>query len=204
MHPRPHLRRLVPVVLGVLLVAAACGGAPSFADHACTDGFIRNTEPELEALLPTTFEGRAPDAVSSGRNCEADSLGSLAAHSVTAFQFAGATWDFGGGRAATFAIAALPDKALPAAWVEEFYERGARGGRRTGNIEVSRPTMATIGEVYRLDVLNDLSLQTIVVWQDGDRVRDVLLATPVSPTAERSNHDAFVDRAVAAALSSPR
>ena len=203
----PGLHHRVVAAAGALVVAllaAACSaGAGTLPVGSCTDGTIQNSEPALEALLPATFEGRAPDALSSGRNCTAETLGSLTEHGVTAFQFAGATWDFGAGTAATFAIEALPDQRLPAAWVEEFYERGARGGRRTGDIQVSRPTVAPIGEVYRLDVLNDLSLQTIVVWADGNRVRDVLVATPVSPTAVRAQHDGLVDRAVAAALSSP-
>ena len=202
MHPRPHLRGLVPVAIAALLVAAACGGAPSFAIHSCTDGFIRNTEPELEGLLPTTFDGQTATPT-SGRNCKAENLGTLVEHGISAFLFAGVSWDFGGGKAVTFAIEALPDRALPAAWVEEFYEAGARTGRRTGDVTVSHPSIAQVGEVYRLDVLNDLSLQTIVVWQDGDRVRDVLVATQVSPTAVRADHDALVDRAIAAALSSP-
>ena len=199
MHPRPHHRWPVLLAVGMLLAAVACGGAPSFANHACTDGFLRNTEPELEALLPRTFEGQSATAT-SGRNCKSDNLGSLAAHGVTAFRFAGVTWDFGSGKAVTFAVEALPDAPLPAAWVEEFYEVGARTGRRTSDVTVTRPTLEPIGEVYRLDVLNDLSLQTIVVWQDGDHVRSVLVATQVSPTAVRADHDALVDRAVAAAM----
>lgn len=187
----------------MLLVASACGGGPSFAIHACTDGFIRNTEPELEALLPTTFDGQA-STTSSGRNCKPENLGSLADHGVTALQYGGATWDFGAGTAVTMAIEAIPAAPLPVAWIEEFYELGARTGRKTSDVTVTHPTIAPIGEVYRLDVLNDLSLQTIVIWQDGDRVRDLLVATQVSPTAVRADHDALVDRALAAAVSSAR
>jgi len=200
----PHQIRAVAVVVIVMALAAlGCNPTPSFALHACTDGFLRNTEPELEALLPTTFDGQAA-TTSSGRNCKPENLGSLVEHGVSALQFAGVTWDFGSGTAVTMAIEAIPDATLPAAWIEEFYEFGARTGRRTSDVTVTHPTFEPIGEVYRLDVLNDLSLQTIVVWQDGERVRDVLVATQVSPTAVRADHDALVDRALAAAVSSAR
>jgi len=203
--PRLHRigRQHALLALAALVVASACGGAPSFAIHACTDGYVRNTEPELEALLPTTFDGQAA-TTSSGRNCKPENLGSLVEHGVSALRYAGATWDFGSGTAVTMAIEAIPDATLPVAWIEEFYEIGARTGRRTSDVTVSHPTLDSLGEVYRLDVLNDLSLQTIVIWQDGERVRDILVATQVSPTAVRADHDALVDRALATAVSSAR
>lgn len=187
----------------IVLVVVACAGNPFRPDGPCTiDGALPGAYPELEALLPTKFEGRTSDIRNSGRNCTPEALGTLATHGVDELRFAGATWDFGGGRAATFAVMALPDAALPAAWVEELYEYGARTGKKTDNLEVTRPTIVGIGPVFRLDVLNDLSLQTIVVWPDGDRVRDLLVSTQVSPTASRADHDAFVGRAFETAAGS--
>src|SRR5207237_193640 len=120
---------------------------------------------------------------------------------VHALRSAGATWDEGGGPAESAAILALPDgRPLPAAWAEELYETGARTAKHTENIETSRPTYPGIGGVYRLDTLNDLSYQSVVVWPDGPVVRVVIVATPVSPSASKPDHDARVDEAVAAAI----
>jgi hypothetical protein len=197
--PELHqIRAFAAVAVWLALLAQGCATAPSFAIHSCTDGFIRNTEPELELLVPTSFEGKA-STVTSGRNCKPENLGSLVQHGVTEYQFAGNSWDLGGGDYVTLAVEALPDRPLPAAWVEEFYESSARVGRRTSDVQVSRPTMPPIGEVYRLTTLNDLSLQTVVIWPDGNVVRSVLVATQVSPTAVRADHDELVDRAVQAA-----
>ena len=199
MTPRLHqIRAFTAVVVWLALLTQGCTAAPSFAIHSCTDGFIRNTEPELESLVPKTFEGKA-SGVTSGRNCKPESLGSLVEHGVTEYQFAGNSWDLGGGDYVTMAVEALPGRPLPVTWVEEFYETSARAGKRTSDVQVSRPTVDPLGEVYRLTTLNDLSLQTIVIWPDRDVVRLVLVATTVSPTAVRADHDALVDRAIAAA-----
>lgn len=80
---------------------------------------------------------------------------------------------------------------------------GARNGRKTSNVEVSRPTVGGIGPVFRVDALNDLSLQTVVVWEGTGEANVVLVATPVGPTAVRADHDALVDRAIETAVSSP-
>ncbi|MEO7229667.1 MAG: hypothetical protein ABIZ30_03630, partial [Candidatus Limnocylindrales bacterium] len=50
---------------------------------------------------------------------------------------------------------------------------------------------------YRLDTLNKLSLQTVIVWGDGSDVRVVLVATSVDPSASRAAHEDLVARAVA-------
>jgi hypothetical protein len=100
----------------------------------------------------------------------------------------------------TIAVLGLPGEPLPVAWAEEFYEAGARSAPKTSNIEVSRPGLEGIGRGFRVDTLNDLSLQTVVVWDGGTGgVTVVLVATPVSPSAVRADHDALVERAVTAA-----
>jgi hypothetical protein len=58
--------------------------------------------------------------------------------------------------------------------------------------------MGAAGEVYRLDTLNDLSQQTIVVLPDSQPVRVAIVATRVEPGASLSGHNARVDAAVAA------
>ena len=94
----------------------------------------------------------------------------------------------------------MPSADLPADWISEFYDIGARTAKRTENIETSSPVVPGAGRVFRLDTLNDLSLQTVLVWQDGPVVRVVLVGTPVSPSATRTAHDDLVDRAAAATV----
>jgi hypothetical protein len=138
--------------------------------------------------------------VDSGRNCTEKALGSLIAHGAAGVRFAGATWDLGNGRGITSAVFGLAERDLPAAWIAEFYEIGARTAKRTENIATSRPVFAGTGETWRLDTLNDLSFQTVVTWGDGPLVRVVLVATPVSPDASRAAHDELVAKAVAATV----
>ena len=187
--------------MSLALIAAACSPAATFnpSGPCNADGKAPGAYPELEALLPTEFAGAPPTIVDSGRSCSSAALGSLAEHRVSELRFAGATWDHGSGRAATMAVLALPGAALPARWAEEFYELSARTAKRTGNIDVSRPEVEDVGLVFKLDTLNDLSFQTVVVWPDGERVRVVLVATPVNPSADRADHETFVDDALVAA-----
>ena len=88
---------------------------------------------------------------------------------------------------------------LEEAWVEEWYEQGARNAKRTDNIETSRPVLGGAGEVFRLDTLNSLSFQTVVTWQDAGLTHVVIVASDVAPGKERAAHDAKVEAAVAAA-----
>lgn len=159
--------------------------------------------PELEVLLPRALApgARAPDRVDSGRSCSDAALGSLKQHGVTELRFAGATWEEGGSDGTVIAVFATPSwvPQIEEAWVEEFYEAGARAGKKTDNIETSRPTIDPAGEVFRVDTLNDLSLQTVVTWQAAVRTHVVIVATAVNPGADRTTHDQRVAFAVAAA-----
>ena len=87
------------------------------------------TVPATDSSQPTS-EDASPTTVDSGANCSADALTTLAGHGVKELDFAGATWDAGNGVATSIAVLALPAGApLPVAWVEEFYEAGARSGK---------------------------------------------------------------------------
>lgn len=196
------LRTAVALALALGLVACGGGPAASFdpAGPCGTDGRVAGAYPDLEAKVPRTFEGTAPGSLDSGRHCSEAALGSLIAHNVGSVQFAGATWDLGGGTGISSAIFRLPGADLPAAWISEFYDIGARTAKRTENIQTSAPDLPGAGRVFRLDTLNELSLQTVVVWQDGPLVRVVLVATAVAPDASRAAHDALVERAVAATV----
>lgn len=204
---RRHGRSIVIAasLLAVLAALAACSPAPAFdpSGPCDVDGRIAGAYPILEAALPGSLDGDAPDSRDSGRSCTPGALGALVSHEVAELRFAGATWDRGGGHGSTIAILGLPDAALPAAWVEEFYEIGARTARKTEKIETSRPSLPDAGPVFRLDTLNELSFQSIVVWADGSFVRVVLVASPVEGDASRADHDAVIAAAVAAAVAAP-
>jgi hypothetical protein len=163
------------------------------------DGRVAGAFPDLERRLPGELDGKAPDTVDSGRNCSEGALGSLTSHGLAEIRFAGATWDLGGGRGVSSVVFATATGDLPAAWIAEFYEIGARTAKRTDNIETSRPGFEGAGETWRLDTLNDLSLQSVVTWGDQGLVRAVLVATPAAPGASREAHDELVAAAVLAA-----
>ncbi len=181
----------------------ACGsGGPGFEPNATcgSDGQVAGAYPELEARLPATFDGKAPTSVNSGRHCSETALGSLITHDAAGIEFAGSAWDLGQGSGVSSAVFSLPGRDLPAAWVAEFYEIGARTAKRTENITASRPEFPGTGATFRLDTLNELSLQTVVSWQDGPIVRVVLVGTIVAPGASRAAHDDLVAKAVAATV----
>jgi hypothetical protein len=163
------------------------------------------TYPELEALLPHALAGKAPDLVDSGENCSAGALGTYASHGVSQVRFAGATWQGSNGDGAVIAVMARPagQPSLSVAWVEEFYTAGAQNATHTENITTTRPAMPGAGIVFRLETLNNLSLQTVVVWPDGADVWVVIVATTVDPNASRALHDQRVEAAVAAAAAMP-
>jgi len=201
---RPASRPLAALLVAVLAtVVAACGGAGATFDPSGTcgaDGKIAGAYPNLQVLLPTTFDGKAPTSVDSGRHCSEAALGSLITHDAAGVEFAGATWDLGSGTGVSSVLFSLPGRDLPAAWIAEFYEIGARTAKRTEHIETSRPTFGGAGETWRLDTLNDLSFQTVITWGDGGIVRVVLVATPVGPDASRAAHDELVAKAIAATV----
>ena len=164
--------------------------------------------PELEALVPKALgeDRRTPDRVDSGRNCSDMTLGTLKSHGVTELRFAGATWNGTSNSEGTvIGVLATPSWVPPleAAWVEEFYEAGARAGKKTDNVEVSRPTIGPVGQVFWLDVLNDLSFQSVVTWQADGVIHLVIVATDVAPLKDRDDHNRAVSEAVHAAAGLP-
>ena len=200
-HPSRSIRvaRLACVLVVFAFAIAGCGPAGATFDPsgACVaDGKAPGAYPALEALVPRQFDGRAPDVVDSGRDCSERALGALVAHDVAELRFAGATWHVGAADGVTFAILSLPDTALPVGWAEEFYEVGARNARKTEHIETSRPLIDGIGPVFRLDTLNDLSYQTVVVWPDGEVARVVIVASSIVDLESKGPHDAVVARAL--------
>jgi hypothetical protein len=203
------MRRAAALALVVLLVAACGGttGTPAPSGGGCTaDVKAPGTFPDLEALLPLGMIERSPDTVDSGLNCTPASLGTYVSHGLAELRFAGATWDYGNGNATVVAVLgrmAIDAASLDVAWVEEFYTAGALAAKHTEDIKTSRPTMAGAGQVFRLEALNDLSLQTVVIWSAAPYVRVVIVATTVNPDASRAEHDQRVATAVEVAAAVP-
>lgn len=197
---------LVVAVLAAVLVAA-CGspGAATGPLEACgadkADAKSIGGFPALEALVPRDLKGAAPDLVNSGRNCSDRALGSLRTHGIEELRYAGATWNHAKSDATVVAVLATPADQPPAqqAWIEEFYTAGAVAGTKTDNVTTTRPTIEPVGQVFRLDALNDLSLQTIVTWNDEGLIHVVIVASEVSLTASRAEHEQRVLDAVAVA-----
>jgi len=187
---------------------AGCQAGASFDPAApCTaDARMPGAFPELERLVPTKLGDASATRVDSGRNCTSSSLTTYASHGVSELRYAGATWDEGGGNATVIAIMATPasQPILRQEWVEEFYRAGALASTKTENVNATRPTIdGTV--VYRLETLNDLSLQTLLVWSENGMggIHVVIVATQVEPNASRNRHDSRVEEALAASKAVP-
>jgi hypothetical protein len=202
---RGALARLAPLALVLAIVGQACGGSSATFDPngPCVDDHrAAGAYPALESALPAAIDGKAPTSVDSGRSCSAAALSTYASHGVSELEFAGATWDDGGGNGTVVALLTTPtgQPQLQQAWAEEFYLEGARTSTKTENITKSQPDIG--GRVgFRIETLNDLSLQTVVVWSPvAGLVNVVIVATRVEPSASRTAHDAQVSAAIAAAV----
>ena len=197
--------RLAAVLsVAALVTLVGCGQPPVSFDPsgACvTDGRRAGAYPDLEAALPKGLTERSPDSVDSGRSCSDAALGTFKSHDVTELRFAGATWNQGQSDGTVVAVLTTPpgQPVLEERWVEEFYGTGALNGKHTDNIETSRPTFAGAGEVFRIETLNDLSLQTVLIWNAGGLNHVVIVATQVQPGASRDGHNERIRIAVEAA-----
>jgi hypothetical protein len=195
------MRRSPAAVAGLLLVllVAACGGSQipvvSFdpASPCTTNGRQPGAYPDLEAVLPTAYDGKPPMNVDSGRTCTPESLGTLADHGVKELRYAGATWGLGGTSGIT--MATFEAAGLDPAAIIEFYEAGARTNRKTEKLQTT-DTTAGGKPARRLDVLqSDGAYQTVVAWPgavDG-RVM-VLLAADLGDAKVADALDLFAAR----------
>lgn len=168
---RPR-RSTLPAGLLALVVATALAGCgtettASFdpASACTTDGRMAGGYPDLEARVPTSYEGRGPDRLDSGRHCSETALGTLAAAGFDEVRFAGGTWDFGGQRAA--ALVVFQANGLTADRIAEFYASSAEAADRTQLTGVSTPTLAgRLG--HRLDTTTGSRTQTVLAWPSAD------------------------------------
>ncbi len=165
------------LVLAVLVSACSpSSGEVRFdpASPCATDGRFSGAYPALEALLPTTFGGKAPASIDSGRNCTATNLTTLLSnHGLHEVHFAGAVWTDSVQSGITMSVWQAPG--LAADWIGEWYEANAYAARSTSSITPSRP-MVQGRQGYRLDVVNNEAKQSVITWPSasGDAVQVVL------------------------------
>lgn len=192
----PVAIRRAALLVAVAAATTACASAAipvvSFdpASACTTDGRQPGAYPDLEALLPTAYQGKPPGSVDSGRNCTTAALGSLAEAGIVGVRFAGATWDLGGASGLTVAVfegdGLTPDEMLA------FYEQSASTDRHTDKLSTSDVTVGGVAG-RRLDVLaSNGAGHTIVAWpaDRADRVF-VLLASDLGDTAVADALDEF-------------
>ena len=189
------------LALTIALCALGCQPPASFQpEGACAaDGRAPGTYPELEAKVPRVLRGAPPTSRDSGRSCSDARLGPLKAHGVTDLRYAGATWGADAADQTVIAVFTSPPGAPPLepSWMEEFYQAGAEASSKTENIHVTRPSMPVAGSVWRLDTLNELSFQSVVVWPGDGVIHVVIVATALRPGGPtRADHDASVEVAV--------
>jgi hypothetical protein len=201
----PSRRALVALAVMVvaLLVAGCSASAPSFdPDGPCVvngtavDGRAAGAYPDLEALVPRMYEGRAPDRLDSGRNCSERNLGSMVGRGIRELRFAGGLWELGSRSGVSLAV--FRADGLTSAILFEFYETGARTAPKTEQTETKDVTVAGI-PARRLDTLNDDSYQTVITWPGrSGEIRAVLVGSDVHEVAGRTVHESRVSSALAA------
>ena len=125
------------------------------------DGSAPGAYPDLEAMVPATYEARGPETLDSGRKCTPEGLGSLAQAGFDEVHFAGGTWGFGAIRAAALVVFSAPG--LTAEDVADFYTASARTANRTQITAQSTPTLAG-RPGHRLDTMTSDRQQTVMVW----------------------------------------
>jgi hypothetical protein len=157
--------RLRALLLTAVLVVSACSNAAAGSfdpSSACTrDGRFAGAYPDLEALVPRTYRGDAPQSLDSGRNCTTAGLGSLASDGVKDVRFAGGTWTFGAERALVMAV--FRGDGLDADKLARFYAAGASANSRTTIDGQTAPTVAG-RPGHRLDTTTSERTQTVVTW----------------------------------------
>jgi hypothetical protein len=185
---------LVALVLGVALVGCQAAFDPS---GPCTvDGNRPGAYPDLEALVPTTFQGRAPDRLDSGRNCTEERLGTLWSDGIHELRYAGGLWSLGSESGVTLAV--FRGDGLSRDRLAAFYEAGARSAPDTADFRISEPSVG--GEVAkRLDLDNDGYLQTVIVIPGPEgTLRAALVSSAARDVPDPSAHEANVASALEA------
>jgi len=193
-------RSLLAALFATVALVAACG-AEFDPNGPCTaDGKMPGAYPEMEASIPKSYNGSPPNEVDSGRTCSTNGLGALAGHGVKELRFAGATWQTGTQSGLTLAtFASVDGPPLDPAWLSEFYETTAQSAKNIQSIDTSDLTVANVS-AHRLDVLNDESYQTVIVWPKDDRVMAVLVGDFIREVSTKDAHEKIVQAALDAAI----
>jgi hypothetical protein len=190
---------LAAAVIAAVIAACSSGGSATFDPVApCTaDAKLPGAYPDLEALIPTSLEGRAPNRLDSGRNCTPQSLGLLAQAGFQEVRFAGGLWELDSRSGVTLAVFSAPG--LTADKLADFYEAGARAASKTENVSRTSPDVDGTSAI-QIETLNNQSFQTIVAWQapQPDIVQVVLVGSDVRETNGMAEHRARVSKAEAA------
>lgn len=189
---------MLAVAIVLVAILAGCSGQPFDPTGACTtDGSTPGAYPELEASVPTTFRGTPPNGLDSGRACTAAGLGTLASHGVEELRFAGATWEVGSDSGVSLAVFTDPDgPALEPGWMAEFYETGARAGRKVDSVTAADYAVTDAISGRRIDVLNGESYQTIIVWERNGRIAVALVANAIRRVETKDPHELDVRAAI--------
>ena len=187
----------VAVAAVLLLLVAGCAATAFDPTGPCSgDGSAAGSFPDLEAVVPKTYNGAAPSDLDSGRACTDAGLGTYRSHGVKELRFAGATWSTGDQSGVSLAVLADADgPPLDVAWVVEFYETTARAGKNVQSVETS--DYSVTGAVARkIDVLNGDSYQSVVVWPSDGRIAVALIANRVQDIQTKDAHEKVVRTAV--------
>jgi hypothetical protein len=192
----PTSRRFGFLALAVALLVVGCGaGALSSFDPAgacVVDGRAAGAYPDLEALVPTRYQGVSPETLDSGRNCTAGNLGSLASHGIPEVRFAGGTWTFGAERAAVLAV--FRATGLTADALATFYGESAQTASRTSIVGSTAPVIDG-RPGHRLDTTTGERTQTVVVWPAAERdVVNVVITNDLPDARIQDAIDAFGGR----------
>ena len=183
------------IVLALLL--AGCGAKFDPTGPCTANGSSPGAYPDLETAVPTTFKGAKPTDLDSGRACTPDGLGTLAGHGVKEMRFAGGTWSTGTDSGLSLAVFIDPTgPALTRDWITEFYETGAKAGKKVTSLETTDYPIGAGVIGRRIDVLNDESYQSVVVWERNGQVVVALVADFIREIQTKDAHDLVVRAAV--------
>jgi hypothetical protein len=196
---RRGLFRIAAVVTIALAGALLAGCSASFDPSSpCTaDGRMAGAYPALEAQVPKTFRGAAPGQLDSGRICSADGLSTYKAHGIDELQYAGGVWNTGSQSGVSLATFTSPGPtALRPDWVAEFYQTGAANGKNVDSVQAGTYEVAPGISGRKIDVLNNESYQSVIVWEHDGRIQVALVADFVREIQTRAAHEQNVRDAV--------
>jgi hypothetical protein len=190
---------VVLTAVSVLLSACSSGFDPS---SPCTsDGRQAGAYPQLESRIPTAFRSSQPTSLDSGRICTSDGLATLKSHGVDELHYAGGVWNTGtqsGVSLATFENAG--EAPLQSDWVAEYYQATANVGKNVNSVDVGSYEVAPGIVGKKVDVLNDESYQSVVVWDHDGTIEIALIADFIRDIQTKAAHEAVVREAVNAWL----